>query len=64
MPTSIPSERVYLENALSGADVWHPADWKRNPEVDPNLRDDRTEQGAALANACRQTAPTKWLFGD
>lgn len=62
--TSIPSERVYVENALSNADLWHPAGWRQNPDVDPQLRDDHTEQGAALANACRQTPPTKWLFGD
>lgn len=62
---SIPTEQVFVEDALYRKDMWHPvSEWAGEATDYPELSDTRTEQGAALAKACPQMAPSQHLFGD
>lgn len=62
---AIPSEESFVENALYREDMWHPVSlWTGETTEYPELSSTRTEQGAALAKACPQMAPSHLLFGD
>ncbi|KMY22804.1 hypothetical protein [Actinobaculum suis] len=61
--SAIPSEKSYVENALSEGVLWHPIfEWTEN-QKNKELASSATEEGQELANTCPQRAPDRHLFG-
>lgn len=60
---TIPKERTFIEDGLSGKDLWHPVfDWTVNPDY-ADLANTGTDKGNELGLACRQSPPSEKLFG-
>ncbi|WP_185933751.1 hypothetical protein [Actinobaculum suis] len=58
----IPSEKSYVESALSDGELWHPIfEWTEN-QKNQNLVSTETEEGESLSRTCRQFAPDRYLF--
>ncbi|MDY5153615.1 hypothetical protein SAMN05421878_10474 [Actinobaculum suis] len=60
--SAIPSEKSYVENALSEGALWHPIfEWPEN-QKNQNLVSTETEEGESLSRTCRQFSPDRYLF--